>query len=165
MGYVDKDGYDRKREYAARRNAKNAEIESLTEEQHEALAEVCRIRHELHTHQKSIFNCGSSEYCEMWDYMDDDCDMSINATLKNAGLAPISLPIDPIEAPNDSDWFTIMDEDDRAQYADYDEWYAETFDKLCYSLNEVNNAIEAYLRNIDNEHGTNYCPTGATRIY
>lgn len=38
--------------------------------------------------------------------------------------------------------------------------------EACYSMVvDLHNDIERYLADIDKQHGTEYCPTGSTRIY
>ena len=61
MAYLDKDAYIAKRELAARRMAENAEIETLTPEQHEALEYLCTVRHNIHCNQDDLFKsqCGN----------------------------------------------------------------------------------------------------------
>lgn len=168
MGYVNKEGYERKAEWAARRNAKNAEIETLTPEQHEALAEVCRMRHEIHIGHKAMFVTESANYDKLWSYLPNwEGSGKINEVLSETGLAKIELPDLTMSAPNDNIWCEAMEDDDRAEYDDdIDRWIAEYAEPTLEDmLDKVNNQIEDYLRNIDKEHGTSYCPTGATRIY
>lgn len=151
MGSVSKEGYERKREWAARRMAENAEIESLTEEQHEYLAKLCNFRHELHTSWRSAFNPYSAEFSrfsrEISEYSDNQ-DL-IYEGMKLFGKAPF--------AATDYPTFDSYEEDG---YEDYD----EAFDAACEEFRKINSDIESFLLEIDKEHGTDYCPSGATRL-
>lgn len=156
MGYLSKEVYERKRAYAGRKMAQNSRIESLTEDQHEALATLCRIRHEIHTNPKAFFNNESN----VWSYIDDGCGGGIiNTNLENAGLEPIEFNVDPACYPTDYDWDDeeIWD----GKYNDYDSALREIYTVA----EEINNKIEEYLRLIDKTHGTEYCPTGLSRKF
>lgn len=176
MGKIDKDGYDRKREWAAKKMAAQREIETLTEEQHEALAEVCRIRHTFH--------------CEMYDYFDGEAPTEgweifekINDLLSDAGLKTIDFTdYDMLPCVNDY-YYVISDEERDGWEAKADKfnskrqgglmhnglslWKEESgeYDTFCDGIEELHNQIENYLYAIDREHGTSYAPSGATRIF
>lgn len=47
----------------------------------------------------------------------------------------------------------------------FDEWYEKTYSRIYDELSELHKMIEDYLSSIDKKYGTNYCPTGALRIY
>ena len=49
---------------------------------------------------------------------------------------------------------------------DYTEEEIEEERESCLEMaKKFNNDIEKYLASIDKEHGTNYCPSGVTRLY
>ena len=166
MGYLDKNAYGNKREWVARRMSQNAKSNSLTEEQHEALEQLCKFRHDLHCNQKSLFLTNSCEYTYFWE--------SVRGNNHILGrLGDVSLPILTIEGsysvPSDYDWnddeygeyeVGIDSEDDR-----YEDKYEYVFSICLDFVENVNRQIEEYLRDIDEQYETSYCPTGATRIY
>ena len=147
MGIISRDGYDRKREYAARKMEENMLIGTLTETQHDALAWLCSLRHEMHTNQHHLFLSETAEYSEIWTKYD-----AINGKLTDCGLDTIELP-DGTDIPCDFD----CDDD-----SDFD--YEETYGEFVKIMEDINNRIEAYLHDIDKKHGTDYCPTGKSRV-
>ena len=78
MGVLSKEAYEGKREWAARRMAKNAENENLTEEQHTVLAWLCRFRHEWHTHAERLWSSENQDLFEEYE--------QINKKLSEVGL-------------------------------------------------------------------------------
>jgi hypothetical protein len=144
MAYKTKDEYQRHTENAHKRQSEMREnIATLTEEQHEALSQVCSIRHELHSNQKSLFCSESSKYSTLLNYLDGGVKEILNsANLKN------SLSWNIIDLPSDYDC------------EDPDKGLTEVFS----FVSKVNSEIENYLREIDEVHGTSYCPTGALRV-
>jgi hypothetical protein len=153
MGYLNKAQYDYRRESAAKKMREQRSITSLTEEQHEALSDVCRIRHELHCSMEDRFYTGSCNFSAHWHYCNNDYDSSIYAILKNVGLEN-NLFWNNEEIPNDMDW------------EDYEEWDCwEDAYQACYDFcGNINKEIEQYLRNVDKKHGTEYAPSGSLRI-
>lgn len=144
MARKSKEQYQHQTENAHKRNFEQKEIATLTEEQHEALAQVCSIRHELHTNQKSLFCSESSKYSTLLNYLDGGIKEILNsAKLKN------SLSWNIVDLPSDYDC------------EDSDKGLSEVFS----FVEKVNSEIENYLREIDKTHGTNYCPTGALRNF
>lgn len=154
-----KEIYEGKREWAARRMEKNKMVDTLTEEQHEALAWLAEVRHKIHTNQKSMFLSQSSDYNELWSHIDDiDEDKSIYWKLTNVGLKN-DLSWDVSNIPNDYD-YNLPQEEGGYGIESYD----EAFEILIEFLEKVNSDIEVYLTKIDEEHGTNYAPSGYTRF-
>lgn len=147
--------YEAKQRYAENKHRQNAEIESLTEEQHETLAWLCSVRHNLHTTDiRAWFKTDFD-----WDILD-----RINETLTEANLPAIEFA-DYSDVTTEDDWYYILDEDDRAEYEDINEWIDEVIHEVSNAKEAINNQIESYLRQIDKEHGTEYCPTGHARLY
>jgi hypothetical protein len=62
MAILKYDDYQRRRENAAKRMIDNSKNENLTEEQHEALAELCKIRHEIHSNKKNVIISDDDNY-------------------------------------------------------------------------------------------------------
>ena len=155
MGYVSKEGYFYKQLAAEKKMEENARIKTLTEEQHNALAEICYIRHHLHCNWESLFNAESANFNELFDQYD-----SINDILTSANLPPIQgLP------DSDEEIITTIDYEADDEGMNFTDWYDSHIEEAYYQWEDINNKIEAYLRNIDALHGTKYEPTGSTRLY
>lgn len=148
MGFVSKEGYERKAAYVARKMEENRLVETLTEEQHDVLAWLCNLRHEMHTNQHPLFLNESAEFSEIWQKYEEIYDK-----LTDCGLDTIELPASE-DIPCDFDLEIDSDFD-----------YEETYGDFVKIMEDINNRIEVYLHDIDKKHGTEYCPTGATRIY
>jgi len=165
MAYLDKEAYDRKADYAGRRMAENAKIETLTEEQHDVLSWLCSLRHEMHSNQEDFFFNESGNYGKFTDAVNDDRDVqSINGQLNMAKLPKIKWTKDIYDYDTESEVYEL---EDHSEYAD-DEWDELIDSKRREALRfaeSVNADIEEYLRKIDEEHGTEYAPSGATRIF
>ncbi len=136
--------------------AENAENEALTEEQHEALAWLCRFRHEWHTSMDALFNTESAEYDSLWPEYEQ-----INEKLSASGLDTISGLPDIADFGCSEDYWCCGD------FPTYDDWIDKSgaYENFCDMHNDVNNIIERYLQSIDKKYGTSYCPSGATRLY
>lgn len=182
MGYISKDGYERKAAAAAQRMAENAEVDTLTEDQHEALAWLCAVRHEMHTTDADAMYYTEYADSDLWanlcgtEVMDEDGE--IQQRLADAGLPAIQdirVP-DPMSTDADSTYMStdelldVLPESYRPEDTTDESAVAEAYSE--YGIHEcreyaerVNTTIEQYLRAIDEEHGTSYCPSGATRIY
>jgi len=155
---LNEEEYERRNEAAAQRMEKNAENTSLSEEQHEVLAELCSIRHKMHCHPNGFWISESCDYRIFFNYIDSE----INELLRNAGLPAIKFP-DATNCPSDADWDMELNQSD---YSD-DEWEDMMDDAHHEALNfaeKINTIIEDYLKKIDEKHGTNYAPTGALRF-
>lgn len=150
--------YEKRERNAEIRMSENSEIETLSEEQHIALARLCKIRHEIHCNNESMFNAQSSSYSNLWSYIDSDNSNSIYQMLDNVNLDN-NLCWNRDMIP-DSEDYDKEEVDGGFEIDDYD----EAFDICISFLRRVNNDIEKFLRKIDKEHGTSYCPTGATRF-
>ena len=180
MSILSREVYERKQAYANKRNRANAEIDTLTEEQHEALAELCRIRHELHCNQDDVFNSESCEYAEFRRNFRDDG--NVFRLLDDVDLPRITV-LDISELPCSDDYYESLDADERTEWEERAElvnsqssstmkhtgfsiWVEESGDYAFFRkrLEVLNKQIEDYLMAIDEEHGTTYCPTGNSRI-
>lgn len=158
-GAVSKEGYERKREWAARRMKENKKIKTLTETQHEALEELASIRHEIHSNKKSVI-------------ISDDQGLKkklikVNEWLLNSGLTPMEfVPTsneDYIDIDTIDELYEIEDipedDDERA------DWHDENYMRISGELEDLNTQIEDYMRKIDAEYGTNYAPSGMSRVF
>lgn len=148
-----KEIYERKKEWAARRMADNKEIETLTEEQHELLERLCTFRHDLHTNWDSAFCSGSGDYDKYANEICVHCVGMENDLYTEVKEAFGKAPFTPIDYPDDYCY-------DVLGYESVEEAREEAY-KL---FEQVNEEIEAFLYSIDKEHGTDYCPSGYTRI-
>lgn len=167
MSMLDKDAYERKEAWAARRMAENAEIETLTEEQHDYLSSLCSFRHNLHTNKDSIINENSGEYeyyaSEINEYYEDEDSTFRAEGFRLFGEYPFMrkdyLCLEEIyeEAGEECD----RDEDEDGYRRLVEEKEMESMD----TIEKINNDIERFLAKIDKQHGTDYCPTGATRLF
>lgn len=168
--------YEAKERYAKKKMQENAKIDTLTDEQHDALAQLCAFRHKFHSNKASLFLSESSFAAEFSFEMQSD----ENSKLREVGLPTIEWSFyDNSHIPDDSfrEWFnfanyselseTIQEQgleldldDDETYELVYDELYTEAMGEY----EELNQDIEKYLRRIDEEHGTQYCPTGFARL-
>jgi len=162
MAFLTKEQYEGKQRAAERRMTENAKKETLTEEQHDALSWLCMIRHEMHGHQEAFFHEESSDHTKFWNYIDTD----INERLTKAGLSKIEFEYDELDDYN-TDGFVISDLDDEDIDDDdeREERIAEALEEIIHLAETFNTTIEDYLREIDEEHGTSYCPTGISRLF
>ena len=156
MGIISKEGYESKARYAAKRMAANKEIETLTEEQHDALSWLCSVRHELHSNKDSFFISESSDSGKLYDYID----FEINQKLSECELPKINWSVPAFQITTDTDFYYNIPESEQN-----DDKYFELKSECYEQLEEINKDIEKYLRKVDEEHKTNYCPTGASRIF
>lgn len=144
------DMYLRKADHAADKMIANKKIAALSPEQHDKLAELCHMRHKMHTCGKSMFVDGR----ELHSYFNN-----------------FYLKIDGVDSPNleTIEWTCSEDYHEAIQSIDdideQDRIYALHINQYAKEKEELNNTIEAYLREIDNLYGTDYCPGGHTRIY
>jgi hypothetical protein len=152
MSILNKDQYQRRAENSAKRMEIQKQISSLTEEQHDAIAKVCSMRHDLHSNLDALLISESVNFSTFNSWLCGDNDESFNMLLKNVGIdndlswSPEDLPAD------DSMWSEF--------YSDYDEFYEEEYE----IASNIHLQIENFLRKIDAEHGTSYAPTGFQRI-
>ena len=166
MAYLTKEAYEGKERFAERRMMENAEIETLTEEQHDALSWLCTIRHDMHGNQEAFFLDESGSHEKYWDYIEH----GINDRLIAAKLPKIEFKYTIEDYNTDG---IVLDEL-REEYGDsrYNECeeeanakFEEARQKMISLAGSFNSEIERYLREIDEEHGTKYCPGGHTRLY
>lgn len=156
MAYLTKEAYEGKREWVARRMAENREIDTLTEEQHEVIEWLCSVRHDVHCNQEDFFIGESSNCDKYWGYIEDGCGGEINKKLSDVGLDKVDWSFNP----------EMYDTDSICYELGYSEEEIEEARESCMEMaSKFNNDIEKYLTNIDKQHGTSYCPSGATRIF
>lgn len=150
MAKLTKEQYDRRRENASIRHEENKNITILTEEQHEIIAEVCDMRHKIHSSGDELYNMQSLFSEEATTWLED-----INSRLVTVGLLKIDNIPRAEDIPSAEDKYCGVIEEDKEE---------ENIVNFYSLMNELNNSIEQWLRSIDKEHGTNYCPTGTHRM-
>lgn len=169
-GYLDDDAYYYKQLYADRKSQENEEIaleNGLTEEQTDIIETITRLRHELHSEDvETIFN-DQVEYPDSYKYFFDDTaeENYVNTQLKKVGLPELKLP----------SWgthFTEWDFDEEVkergieEYSkEWEELRSEYLSNLTEDLDKANTTIENWLGEIDEKYGTQYKPTGMSRIF
>lgn len=161
MAKLDKNAYYGKMIYAGKKMAENKEIETLTEEQHDALSQMCSARHILHTNIDRITK-GSEQ-----DYLGNI--IEANGTLKKSALPIIEgIPtdtIDYIDIDSIGELEDLGEAPSRDDEDEWQEWYDAEYSRIYDELENLNKTIEKYLEQIDTERGTHYAPTGASRIF
>ena len=165
MAKLSKEVYERKNEWAARRMERNSKIESLTEEQHEFLAELCSFRHFLHTNKKRAFLSESSESREISDEISVWGEQSLCGRCFDLFG---EYPFEPIDYPDDNreGWgYFFEDFDPNKDYDDKtrEDWYFKAYDMATDMFEQINTEIETFLEKIDEKYGTDYCPSGISR--
>lgn len=94
MSKINKEGYERKAEWADRRMEDNKSVDTLTEDQHEVLASVCSKRHTLHGHRmaEGLYFLGRTS-SDVWNsYLDSP--FTGNIGLINQNLIDSGLPVE-----------------------------------------------------------------------
>lgn len=162
------DKYLYKQLYAEKVMKSNSEIgqdNGLTEEQCNALAEVAGLRHIMHISHDDMWNNNSSNFNELWGYVNGkygEGEGKINQLLEEVGLPTIPFG-DYSEIPTYDD-YTLLGYDE--DYDSYEDWldHGEEYNTFWYAVETINTKIEDYLREIDKQYGTSYCPTGFARL-
>lgn len=149
MSYLSSDEYDRQKRSAERRHDQNARVDSLSEEEHSTLRELCRIRHNVHSSKREMYNgeYTSPLFRELYE---------ISRKIKALNLGQIDIPLlDEFPTSLDRD-NGIIDDTDEAE-----EENVELFNNM---MEQINDDIERILRQIDKDYGTKYAPTGKQRL-
>jgi len=157
--YLNKDIYDRKREYAATRMIKNKENASLTDEQHDALINLCTVRHRLHTNMDKVVKSDNEGIKNKL--------ILANIQLNENKITPMDfIPLDTSDYI-DIDTIDLLYEIEQIPENEEEkqEWYDDNYYRIYNELSNLNNKIEEYLKKIDEKYGTNYCPTGLSRKF
>jgi len=168
--------FEAKQRYADNRNKQNSKITTLTEEQHSALSNLARVRHEFHSQIDRMVK--NSDV-----FGKNETNLIIaNIELQKSGLKKI--PFIPIVDEIDIGYTSIDDNisaldvlietgegldgeempNEEENEVAYREWYEDNYHKIYEALDVWNEKIETYLKNIDKDHGTTYAPTGHARL-
>ena len=166
MARLCKDEYLRRETAAGNRMRRNAEIDTLSQEQHNALSEVCAIRHGIHSdpHRAEIlFNPQSAKNTEYWEAIDTkNFNNRIRSLLAEADMPSFSWDCDAIQFEDD---LSFEEEGILPGMDGYEQRYTAALEELSQLVEAWNKAVEDYLAAIDQKHGTTYAPTGALRIF
>ena len=164
MSYFDKSVYERKSDWAGKKNNEECEKgmkNGMTAEQAEAMKRLCADRHYIHTHAEELFYEESADYPRVTGLLDPDCGStteSIWEYLKSAGF--------------DNNLFadtSVLDDDHT--YNQYEDSAEKNDEKMrqkalseCYVfIEKMNSKIENFMRSIDEKFGTEFCPSGKAR--
>jgi hypothetical protein len=172
-----KNMYEARKNYASAKNTENKEILkelSISDELADLYGHICSIRHDLHSWSSAsaMFNTESSDFDSNWEKYKELCDfVGISSSYEE-------------EAPTDADWYLTMSDEDKAKFNDDEVELPEDADELCAvvsgffdnfcfnsekeinnKIEELNTLVEQKLKEIDEEYGTSYCPSGSTRIF
>ena len=157
MAYLDKKQYDYRREAAGKRMQENKEIDTLTEDQHDILSDLCKIRHEIHSDKKNVI-------------ISDDEDYKAKLIRINIKLIELELLYMEFIPCDEGDYIDIDTIDGLYEYDEVPEddgerkdWYDNNYWRISEELEKLNHKIEKYLKEIDEQYNTNYCPTGNLR--
>ena len=165
MAYLNKRQYDYRQWAAQERNARNADkamLQGMTEEQADAVQELCGFRHEFHCNIEKIAK--SDEYSYRYFAKLEEI---------NGNLADLGLPTFKHKDWEDYDNIeicTCLQEDYGMPDRDENEkawldWYDEQMCRIIDDLNDLNDAIEEVLSEIDKKYQTNFAPAGTQRLY
>ena len=162
MAYLTKEQYAYRQESAAKKMVENATIaqeKGMTEEQTDILEELCSFRHDFHCNMSKLVNDNTDTFKEL---------LRIREELVKSGLPKLDIGRFDEGLYIDIDDFQVVYETEQVPDNDtqeFDEWYEKTYSRIYDELSELHKMIEDYLSNIDKKYGTNYCPTGALRIF
>lgn len=174
---MNKKAIEAKAGYVMKQNCLNMiECDTLTYEQHQALATLAGARHELHTNKERLFT-QSYEQDTVVNWFDPSYENNESAQLEEVGLPELDCILDQedIDFPSYGEWDMILDDADHEEYEEraeeegypdgYSLWLEESgiFEEWCEICEKQNAIIEEYLARIDAEHGTHYAPTGYAR--
>lgn len=175
MGRLSKDDYFRRELNAERRNLKNYEIavdNGMSEKEADNIVALCSLRHELHTSMDSVVTSINDNKPLIDGLLDviEDLKQSDDPIKIHMGLCE-GCPDDMetvLEIPEEYGAPYSRDDkryDDWVQTKDYHNWYAGVYEELYEEWSLIHEEIEDYLRSIDKKYHTQFCPTGALRIY
>jgi len=148
MAILDKEAYEAKKRSAERRMTDTAEKESLNAKQHAKLARLCKFKNMMRTNQKAFFFFDTQDHILFWGLVDYE----INEYLDDVKLPCIDF------GDTDSPYIT------NENYEDKGLGYNDALALTLQFAEKVDKAIEDYLRMIDDQAGTNYCPNGETKL-
>ena len=138
----------------------NSLCESLTDDEHIALAQLCEMRHKLHCGNAYSSESGRSLRDALTDYSIVIGELSLDIDISEIETS-LDLDFDFEEAREELD--EEADDYDDEKDLLYDRMASDSSYRHSNQVATINNKIEDFLRKIDNIHGTNYCPSGYAR--
>lgn len=161
MAYLNKAQYEYRRESAAQRALENEEIavsHGMTKEQAELISDLCALRHRLHTNILHNIHDNTEDCKEL-------CEMVLN--MDNAGLPWLSLGDYWAGDYIDIDDMNVVFETEKVPDDDVerDEWIDNQQGRIYDDWGKINELIEKYLSEIDNQYKTHWAPTGYLRQF
>ena len=128
--------------------------------------------------EQAVFNRESADFVEFRNLFEEALNL-----IDDLNLIPFST-IDIDEMPDSSDYDYCLDDEEREEWEQKAEaatkarkgvlkhtgfsfWIENSaeFTNFCKMKEQLNIDFENWLKAIDNKYKTNYCPTGATRLY
>lgn len=194
MAYLNKEDYERRQRNADLRMAENAKIETLSEEQHEAISSLATFRHDYHCNMNSIASHSptTNEYTRKavkvaeeiiqlgiisntYIFLADDCEFIKKDIKITDYIANINEMIDTADAMVEDDEVAIYDynyyKDTSHTIDDYEESrelrlevYEFYHSRALKQADDLHKFLEKLLNIVDKQYGTNYAPTGALRL-
>ena len=162
------DAWEGKQRYVDRVMNENAEVDTLSEEEHDILRQLAGYRHELHTSWDDIFNSETNDILDEFMEFVEENNLPIN--------------FDYDDLITDLDYFELLDNEEKEAYEKqaeefnkenpdstfymnaYEMWKKDgNYEAFVEQMEDLNKQIEGYLSKIDEEHGTHYAPTGIAR--
>lgn len=165
MAYLNKRQYEYRRESAAARNLKNEEIavqNGMTEEQASLISELCSTRHEFHCNMDAFVKGGNDDCIRLRNKFENLCEHIRENNLPELNVYDTIIDIDDMDGLIYDYGDDVPADHDSKEFQD---WYADNYDRIYSELSDVNKSIEDYLSAIDKKYKTSYCPTGALRAF
>lgn len=163
MAYLNKKQYEYRRESAAARNMDNESIainHGMNEDQANLISELCSVRHELH--------CNIDRLTRSHEDMSIVKDLQrVEDDINNSGLPHLNVA-EQLHEIDDMDGLIYYYGEDVPEDHDseeYNDWYSDNYSRIYHELDNLNDQIEDYLREIDKCYHTSFCPTGQLRLY
>lgn len=164
MAYLSKGDYERREASAERRGEGNYQIlleAGVNEDIAELIAyNLTYIRHNMHVETDKLVKGyeGANDPSEYYDRISRE--IQCDSRFKDIPLFDFS-EIDTMDYLQDYDDEQPEDHDSE----EWNEWYAENYERIYGEWEEVNQKIESWLAKIDKKYGTNLCPTGTQRLH
>lgn len=161
MAYLNKKQYDYRRESAAARNITNEEIavqNGMTEAQAWLISKLCTIRHTLHCNIDRIVKGGEDN--SISHDIEDIEDVINESGLPELDITSTLYDIDDMNGLIYDYGDNVPEDHDSQEFKD---WYDDNYERIYSELEDVNKNIELYLKKIDRQYGTHWCPTGQLR--
>lgn len=162
----DKRIWEAKANYVEKVMAENSEVDTLTEEQHEILRELCALRHELHVNHNSIFHSNDEHLVDKFNNFSQENELPFFIDIEElvTALDYDLLSSDEIDKyERKAEEFNNTKSERQMYHSGFSLWCEEHFEECSNYLENLNDQIESYLANIDKQHGTQYAPTGISR--